>query len=187
MVLTAGDIMSFRRKPAAAAAATRADHREAFLAYLLPVKKHLYNFIRKALNFSHDADDIFQDALLKGFRYFHSFDRRKNFKTWIFTIAHNLMKDNFREKGHHTYPVSLQEVGDISAEGAPAGMTEKVQEIYAAAANLKPRQREVFFLYYYNEFGVSEVAEITGLTRANTKFILHQARNTIKTVMEVPA
>ncbi len=67
----------------------------------------------------------------------------------------------------------------------PMAVSQEVREIYAAAAHLKPRQREVFFLYYYNEFNILEIVEITGLTRPNIKFILHQARSAVKKVLEV--
>ena len=52
------------------------------------------------------------------------------------------------------------------------------------AGTLKPRQREVFFLYYYNGFNISEIAAITGLTEVNIKFILYQARKAVKVIME---
>ena len=181
------NLFQLRQSPAITGSTAKDQDREAFLTYLLPVKKYLFNFIRKALNFSPDADDIFQEALLKGFRYFHSFDRRKNFKTWIFTIAHNLMKDMFREKHLRHWPVSLEEAGEPAIENVcfPISVSQEVREIYAAAAHLKPRQREVFFLFYYNEFSIPEIAEITGLTRTNIKFILHQARSAVKKVLEV--
>ena len=155
--------------------------RDRFLELLLPVKAQLYNFIRKAANFSPDADDVFQDTLLKGFRYFHSFDSSRSFKTWIFKVAHNMLKDAFRSR---QYMADLDEVGDVPAEMNQS--EPDVKDIYAAAANLKPRHREVFFLYYYNEFSVAEIGNITGLSRPNVKFVLHQARKQIKKTMEVP-
>jgi RNA polymerase sigma-70 factor, ECF subfamily len=163
------------------AAHSISDSRSLFISFLEPVKKPLYNFIRKTMNFSPDSDDIFQEALLKGFRYFYSFDRNKSFKTWLFTIAHNLMKDSFAFL--NTRPVSLEETGDIGGEWN--SVSEDVREIYIIAGRLESRRREIFFLYYYNEFKISEISDITGLSRANVKFILHQARNEIKKQLEV--
>jgi RNA polymerase sigma-70 factor (ECF subfamily) len=164
--------------------------RDRFLQLLLPVKTHLYNFIRKTMNFSSEADDVFQDTLLKGFRYFHSFDRRRGFKTWIFTVAHNLVKDRFAAEARmERQAVSWQEAEEVEdrANTPDAQMTAEVRDIYRLAAALRPRHREVFFLYYYNEFSVAETAEITGLSRANVKFILHRARKRIKSIVEVSA
>lgn len=154
---------------------------EGFLQCLEPVKKNLYNFILKSLNFSHETDDIYQETLLKAFRYFHSFDPDKNFKTWLFTIAHNLVKDYFKNSGSL---VLLENADGLTGE-IDAAIPNDVWDIYRAAAELSPRHREVFFLYYYNEFKISEIVDITGLTKVNVKFILHRARKAVKEMMEV--
>lgn len=153
---------------------------ERFLQDLEPVKKHLYNFISKSLNFSHETDDIYQETLLKAFRYFHSFDPDRSFKTWLFTIAHNLVKDYFKSGRS---PVLLEDVDGFAVE-VDVSIANDVRDIYRAAAALTPRHREVFFLYYYNEFKIPEIVDITGLTKVNVKFILHRARKTIKEMME---
>jgi RNA polymerase sigma-70 factor, ECF subfamily len=160
--------------------------RDLFLCDLQPVKMHLFNFIRKSMNYGADADDLFQETLLKGFRYFYSFDRQQSFKTWIFTIAHNLIKSYYTGNNETTRGArSFEEIDDITISVENAVMAGQVREIYRVAANLKPRQREVFFLYYYNEFSVAEIAGICGLSRPGVKFILHQARTVIKKVVEV--
>ncbi len=157
-----------------------------FLKNLQPVKLHLYNFIRKALNYIPEADDLFQETLLKGFRYFYSYDQEHSFKTWIFTIAHNLVKSFFCGKlGAARRMVSLEETGDLAIPEEHAAIAGQVREIYRLATGLKPRQREVFFLYYYNEFSVAEISAICGMSRPGVKFILHQARTTIKKIVEV--
>ena len=182
MALNLDNIVPFPVKAGTAAAdriAEKSDQ-ELFLNHLLPVKKHLYNFIRKSLNFSPDTDDIFQDTLLKGYRYFYSFKRDGNFKTWIFTIAHNLLKDHFKRSS----TLVLLDNADGLIIDENTSIPRDVREIYHVAGTLKPRQREVFFLYYYNGFNISEIAAITGLTEVNIKFILYQARKAVKVIME---
>lgn len=162
--------------------------RELFLSLLAPVKTHLYNFIRKTMNFSADADDVFQDTLLKGFRYFHSYDRKRGFKTWIFAVAHNLVKDRFRQTAVREQPIAQwhEAEGGEQWNQAPGEQTRReAGEIYHLATQLQPRAREVFYLYYYNEFSVAEIMEVTGLSRANVKFTLHKARQKIKSILEV--
>jgi RNA polymerase sigma factor (sigma-70 family) len=55
-----------------------------------------------------------------------------------------------------------------------------VRDIYEVALQLAPRQREVFFLFYDQQFSMKEIVEITGLKEGNIKFILNQARGKIK-------
>lgn len=157
-----------------------------FLCDLQPIKMHLYNFIRKAMNYGADTDDLFQETLLKGFRYYYSFDRQQSFKTWIFTIAHNQINSFYSNNKAAIYGAqSLDEINEWTAATGDTAMSQQVQEIYRVAMSLKPRHREVFFLYYDNEFSVAEIANICGMTRPGVKFILHQARSTIKKIMEV--
>jgi len=57
-----------------------------FFQFLLnPIKENLYNFIFKALNFCEDANDVYQETILRAFKYRKSYDRQSPFKTWIFT------------------------------------------------------------------------------------------------------
>ena len=60
-----------------------------------------------------------------------------------------------------------------------------IKNIYQVASQLKPGQREVFYLFYYNSYTIGEIAEITGLKEGNIKFILNQTRETIKNKLEM--
>jgi len=159
---------------------TDSEKRERFAELLSPVRKHLYNYIHKSLRFSPEADDIYQDTMLKAFTYLHAFDSRRSFKTWIFTIAHNLIKDHFR----NSLPTTELNT-DISAAHGGRRIDRRVTEIYDAVGHLKPLHREVFFLYYYNGFKVHEIARITAKSPASVKFTLNNARQRIRKILEV--
>ena len=152
-----------------------------YLEHITPMKKQLYNFINKCMNFSADSEDVFQEALLKGFKYFDSYDHSKNFNAWLFTIASNLVKDHFRKKKVHL-PLEQNFICD---KKNPA-VSSQVTDVYQAVGKLNSLHRQVFYLFYYNEFKITEISEITGLTQSNVKFILTQSRKTIKKILEVP-
>jgi DNA-directed RNA polymerase specialized sigma24 family protein len=48
---------------------------------------------------------------------------------------------------------------------------------------LKPKYKEVFFLFYDGGFSISEIAGITGLKAGNIKFILNKAREAVRSVL----
>lgn len=154
--------------------------RARYIELVDPIKKMLYNFIFKSMNFSQDSDDIYQEALLKGFKYFYSYNPEKNFKSWLFTIANNLIKDYFRKKKSNL-PLEPNHIGD----GADQSLSLRVIDIYHAVGELKPHHRRVFFLFYYNEFKITEISAITGLSQSNIKFILSQSRKRLKKFLEV--
>lgn len=149
-----------------------------FWELVSPHKHKLYNFIRKSLNFSEDANDVFQETVLRALRYFRSYKKEKKFTTWLFTIAHNEIKKHFKKASKHT---SFNDMDRLKAP-EPDDSQELVKEVYQYAESLKPNQREVFFLFYYSGFTISEVSQITKLKPGNIKFILNQARTSLKEI-----
>ena len=150
---------------------------ETFQCLLNPIKENLYNFIFKALNFCEDANDIYQETILRAFKYRGSFKQQGSFKTWIFTIAHNQVKGYFNQLKKMP-GVELED--QLIVEDADAGNEILVHDIYEVARQLTPQQRRVFFLFYDQGFSIREIIEITGLKQGNIKFILNQAREKIK-------
>jgi RNA polymerase sigma-70 factor (ECF subfamily) len=149
----------------------------AFQILLNPVKENLYNFILKALNFSEDAQDVYQETVLRAFKYKHTYDENRPFKTWLFTIAHNEIKRHFKKSGE--IPGAAGTVEQLAHTPDDADNTW-VRDIYDIAATLNPNQRKVFFLFYDQRFSIKEISRITGLRQGNIKFILNRARERIK-------
>jgi RNA polymerase sigma-70 factor (ECF subfamily) len=147
-----------------------------FWELVTPHKQKLYNFIQKSLDFSEDANDVFQETVLRAFKYFKSYKRDKHFHTWLYTIAHNEIKRHYKKARKH---VPITDMDRLKAP-EPNDSQELVKEIYRFARSLKPMQREVFFLFYYSGFTISEVSHITGLKAGNIKFLLNQSRNNLK-------
>jgi len=153
----------------------------AFWNLLAPLKINLYNFILKSLNFATDADDVYQETILHGFQYFASFRQDKEFRAWIFSIAHNEIKRHFRKTRKRSELGALK----LPLMTSPGDEAALVKEIYRYAAGLKPREREIFFLFYESGFAISEIEEITNLKSGYIKLLLHQARTNLKTKLGV--
>jgi RNA polymerase sigma-70 factor (ECF subfamily) len=155
--------------------AAQATH-SAFWPLVAPVKSGLYAFILKSLNFSTDADDVYQETLLSAFRYFKSFQGDKEIRPWLYSIAHNEIRRYFR-KTRKQVDLNATNIPLISS---PHEERALVEEIYRYAAGLKPREREIFFLFYESGFSLNEIAEITGLKSGYIKLLLHQAREHLR-------
>ena len=146
-----------------------------FWEQLSPQKLKLYNFIHKSMNFSDEADDVFQETVLRALKYFKSYKKELNFGTWLFSIAHNEVKRHFKKAGKITAFHDVEDLGISSTK-----QQDLVKDIYLYAERLKPRHREVFFLFYYNGFTISEISRIIHLKEGSIKAFLNQARNTLK-------
>ena len=141
-----------------------------------PHRQKLYNFICKALSFSEQADDVFQETLLRGLKYFGSYKKDRDFGAWLFAIAHNEIKRHIKSSRANN-PLPLWE-GLIASQDRVH--SDLVREIYRFADGLKPKHKEIFFLFYDSGFSVKEISRITSLREGNVKFLLNRARNYLK-------
>jgi RNA polymerase sigma factor (sigma-70 family) len=162
-----------RKKPG------EADPRAHFWEYLGPVNRKVYNFILKSVSSSPDADDVFQESLLKALRYFRTFRKDANFEAWLFSIAHNEVRKYFKKDSRRTITLDA----GFATSPDTGRQQDLVREVYRFAETLRPQQREVFFLFYDSGFSVREIAAITGLREGNVRFILHQARCRLRAIM----
>jgi RNA polymerase sigma-70 factor (ECF subfamily) len=150
-----------------------------FWDYLAPIKHKLYNFVLKSLNFSVDADDVFQETILRAFQYFRSFQKDKNFSAWLFSIAHNEVKRSFKKSRRQSLVLNSDALTSTVANPSDA----LVREVYRFAGRLRPREREIFFLFYESGFSIAEISDISGLKEGYIKLLLFQARNNLKKII----
>jgi len=151
---------------------------EGFESRLEPLKDGLYGFILKSLGFNEDAADVYQETVLRAFKYRKGFKRDRSFKTWIFSIANNEVRRYFR-KAKHTLSIDRETIFGMMP-GKEADKEQRVYEIFAAAAFLTERQKRMFFLFYESGFSIREIAQITGTTENNVKVTLNQSRARIR-------
>jgi RNA polymerase sigma factor (sigma-70 family) len=150
-----------------------------FWDLLEPCRRKLYNFIAKSLGFSPEADDVYQETVLRAFQYLASFRREDDFTAWIFAIAHNEIRRHRRGARRFVSGVDLEKV----AAAPPSPDRDRAREVFRFAEGLKPRHKEVFFLFYNGGFKISEIARVTGLHEGNVKFILNRARTALKSIL----
>lgn len=154
-----------------------------FETLLEPLKDGLYGFILKSMGFVEEAGDVFQETILRAFKYRRTFRLERPFKSWIFSIANNEIRKHHQKnsqavvtKGELPFPV----------EGPAArAHRERVRDIFEAAATLNERQKRIFFLFYESGFPVREIARITGCSENNIKVTLNHCRNRIKSHLGV--
>jgi len=153
-----------------------------FLAALSSHEKQLYNFILKCLRGHEDAQDIYQTTVLKAFRGIRRFQGRSSFKTWLFAIAGNEVRRHFRKQKRDGLLLKSARENPPMQSSSPDPQLAAIQEL---AATLDPRYRQVFFLFYYNGFSISEIVGITGIKTGTIKYILNNCREKIKSRLGV--
>jgi len=162
------------------------------------VRQYEHQVLRLALHLTgseHDAEDIYQEAFLKAFRYIGNFRFECSFYTWIYRIVTNLCLDQLRRKKtrreDHAVVVDhsgdeidlLASVSDNRSFSNPAKeLDRKVlgQKIQAALVKLTPRERMVFELKHYQGLRLRTIGEMLHTTEETAKNTLFRATKKLR-------
>lgn len=152
-------------------------------------KDHLFAFIHRMVRDHHDAEEICQDAFLRAFASIESFDPRYRFSTWIFTIAYRLALNAMRRRKPFTGDVDFASIRDRAESVADhAASTEQAEHlrrvVWGAVNRLSDAQKGAVLLFYKQQLGCQEIAEVMGIPVATVKSHLHRARARLRRILE---
>jgi len=158
--------------------------------YKDPLAAYLYRFLGDA----RESEDLLQETFLRVFRNRHSYRRIARFSTWLYTIAGNLARSEYRKRRRRRV-TSLQGINrdseeyeveipdetfrpDTSANGA-------LQEdaIQKAFAQIPDEFREVVVLRDIQQLAYEEIAEITGLPMGTVKSRINRGRTKLQQLL----
>ena len=163
------------------------------------VRQYDQPVLRLALHLTgseHDAEDIYQDAFLKAYRYIGNFRFECSFYTWIYRIVTNLCLDQLRRRKtrreDHAVVVDrsgdeidlLASVSDDRSYSNPARELDRKllgEKILAALGKLTPRERMVFELKHYQGLRLRTIGEMLNTTEETAKNTLFRATKKLRT------
>ena len=137
------------------------------------------------------AEDLAQDTFLKAFRALDSFDQRRKFSSWLFTIAHNTTIDHLRRKTPQVETLEAADEGEgISLLAVLADETARTPEDEALQTDLRavfeqelrrlrPEYAEILVLRFQEGLAYEEIAEVICLPLGTVKTHLYRARRAL--------
>ena len=166
------------------------------LAHLVEhFRRPLYGFIVRMTESSNDAEDVFQEVWLRAIRHIDSY-HEKNFLSWLFRIAHNLVIDrvrrqkpvvHFPETPFTTTATRWEDRIPDTTSAAPdrqIAMRDVGPRIKAAVAKLPVEQREVFLMRMEGDLPFKEIARIQKVSintaLARMQYALNKLRQDLK-------
>ncbi|MCU0725695.1 MAG: RNA polymerase sigma factor [Planctomycetes bacterium] len=148
--------------------------REVFDACVREHGAPLYRLALRLTGAAADAEDLVQEALLRGWRGIASFRGEAALGTWLFRIVLNLGRR--RRKRFRPLPDELSGVVDPAEKLARRELLDRVM---AEVHRLPRRQSEALLLRASAGLGHREIAGVMGITAAAVKSHLAQARRRI--------
>jgi RNA polymerase sigma-70 factor (ECF subfamily) len=157
------------------------------------IRRPLKSYLLRITASVEDAEDIVQDTYIKALEKLDGFRAESSLKTWLFSIASNLAKDNLRSKKRWTENVVdicrsaamgnqafFQEAMHIrmNATHGQFEIKEHITFCFACISKSLPLEQQIcLLLKEVYDFKVNEIAQIIDNTEAMVKYYLHTGRS----------
>ncbi len=146
----------------------------------------LHRFIARQCRVAERVDEIFQDVWMNVIAAAPRYAVQAQFRTWLFTIAHNKLMDYFRANAKSEARLYEVKDGEDAVEiDVPGARTEEPEvqtesnrarvAILKALDALPAPQREAFLMSEEGGMTVVEIAEATGVSHEAAKSRLRYA------------
>ena len=166
--------------------------------YRDPLAHYVYRFVGD----NKEVEDLLQETFLRVYRNRHSYRRIARFSTWLYTIAGNLARSEYRKRKRRRTQ-SLQgtnrddeeyemEIPDLalSPDELAAGKLQD-RHIQDALFQIPVDFREVVILRDVQQLAYEDIAAITGLPMGTVKSRINRGRtklqHLLREVHDVPA
>jgi len=167
--------------------AVRAGDLTAFRALYERHHRAVFNFLFRSLHDRRTSEDLLQEAFLRVFLRREEYRPTAAFRTWLFTIARNLIIDEVRKRrgGSESQQAhNLDTLVDPNASPlAHAEAREVGERIQDAVRRLPPSQREVLLLARFAGLSYDEVAQVTGGSTGAVRTTLHRALHRLRDLL----
>lgn len=145
-------------------------------------------YIARLIGNWQEAEDLTQDVFVKAYTNIASFNPKLKFSSWIYRIAHNesvnYIKKNYRYKTvefSDEIKNSLIESGSAYKDILEKETAKSVQE---GLGKLRPREREIIELAYFEEKSYLEIADILLVSVNSVGPLIKRAKDNLRNIIE---
>jgi RNA polymerase sigma-70 factor (ECF subfamily) len=169
----------FTRSDEALMEEVRSGNLAAFQALYDRHYRSVFGFLLRSVGERPAAEDLLQETFLRVFAHREEYRPTAAFKSWLLTIARNLLIDHLRQRSRSR---DLESVENLEAMADP-GVTplqqaegrELEERLQEAVLRLAPSQREVLLLSRFAGLSYAEIADVTGSSPEAVRVTLHRA------------
>jgi RNA polymerase sigma-70 factor, ECF subfamily len=116
------------------------------------------------------AEDCVQELFMKLIRNIAGFDTNRSFQTWLYSIAHNMCKNEYRR-----YETQQRHQPAARSEAAPSGAERQLdlkrfrKEVDTCLEGLDEEKRTLFVLRFEEQLSVPDISRIMNLPEGTVK------------------
>lgn len=141
----------------------------------------IYAFLFHKTLHRETAEDLTSETFLKALQHADSYNPQKaKISTWLYSIARNAVIDFYRTRKSHADIDDIWDIdgGEDATEEADRG--KNFEALQRSMQKLKPEQREILTMRFWQDLSYAEIAEATGKSEANVRMIISRAVKKMK-------
>ncbi len=153
--------------------------------------ERLLRMVRRLVPSKEDAEEVTQDALLEAYRSLSRFDRKQSsLQTWLMRIAYHMALKHYRQskKSVHIADAKQEWLNNMTDDEADEILsdtsTDRLSLLEQAIEQLKSDDKMLLSFYYYDDYSIKEISQITahdgGYLRSRLQWIRKKLAVTIK-------
>jgi RNA polymerase sigma-70 factor (ECF subfamily) len=168
--------------------ALRSGDQDAYRSFFHAQRPVLLRLGLRLLRNEQEAEDCFQEVMLRIPRALDSFDGRASLGTWTFRIMRNTCLMRLRRRRRRPEVLADPHVAPLAVVGPDAERALEVDDcrrmVRAALGRLPASYREVLWLRDFEQLCTNAVAGRLGISIANVRVRLHRARAALREELE---
>jgi RNA polymerase sigma factor (sigma-70 family) len=156
-------------------------------------QERIWSFLYKFCPHQSELEDLVQDTFIKAYNNLHRWQPTGTFKSWLMRLAVNTGHDFYRKRRNEPLTIAQKTHKDAESDPLEEHLEEEAhatQEHPAAELverimlELKPDDRVVVTLQYYEKMTLQEISEKMDWSLANTKVKSHRARKKLEKALK---
>jgi RNA polymerase sigma-70 factor (ECF subfamily) len=157
-------------------------------------REPLHHFVYRYLRNEAATEDVVEETFVRVYFKAGKFLPKSSVKTWTYSIALNLCRDQFRRLARHRRDFSMDaappanapqvEVADSApAPSARAAEADRFAQLQRAIDTLPGKLREALLLFSIEQRSQQEVADILGITPKAVETRVYHAKARLRTML----
>jgi RNA polymerase sigma-70 factor (ECF subfamily) len=164
--------------------------REEYALILERYQKPILNFIYRFYGNYDLAQELTQETFLRAYQFLKSYDQKRKFSTWLYTVARNLCIDEMKKRKpgreislDQALPsVELKGQGESRIKNDPSYLCIRGEEdarLMKALDQLESSRREVLILFYFQGLSYQEIGETLSVPVSTVKIRIFRAKKSL--------
>ncbi len=148
-------------------------------------QRPVFNLMLRMTGDAETAADLSQEAFARAYEKLETFNQRRRFFPWLYTLALNVARDWFRKEGRdrHIFVEDATEmIRDEDVPDEPKSINARIDGVKAfdAVMELDPKYREALILRYRHDFTMQEIANTLGISVSAAKMRLSRGLDMVR-------